>query len=100
MGEILVKFHPTANNEIVKIIENEGGEAVMPDLIDFFQYCFYNTWYEHEHFDMKQSSVWLCNFAIWFVDFLRKDMIKALKASKRFDRLHQLIKLLKKQQKL
>ena len=85
VGEILVKFHPTANNEIVKIIEAEGGEAVMPDLIDFFQYCFYNTWYEHEHFDASQSSVWLCNFAIWFVDFLRKDMIKALKASQRFN---------------
>ena len=85
VGEILVKFHPTANNEIVNIIENEGGEAVMPDLIDFFQYCFYNTWYEHEHFDVKHSSVWLCNFAIWFVDFLRKDMIQALKDSKRFD---------------
>ena len=47
VGEILVKFHPTANNQIVDIIEAEGGEAVMPDLIDFFQYCFYNTWYEH-----------------------------------------------------
>lgn len=88
VGEILVKFHPTANNEIVKIIEEEGGEAVMPDLIDFFQYCFYNTWYEHEHFDMSQKAVWLCNFAIWFIDYLRKDMIKALKESKRFDAPH------------
>jgi len=85
VGEILVKFHPTANNEIVNIIEAEGGEAVMPDLIDFFQYCFYNTWYEHEHFDMSRSSVWLCNIAIWLVDFLRKDMINALKQSQRFD---------------
>ena len=42
VGEILVKFHPTANNEIVDIIEKEGGEAVMPDLIDFFLYCFYS----------------------------------------------------------
>ena len=85
VGEILVKFHPTANNEIVKIIEEEGGEAVMPDLIDFFQYCFYNTRYEHEHFDAKISSVWLCDAAIKFVDFLRKDMIKALEQSQRFD---------------
>ena len=85
VGEILVKFHPTANNEIVKIIESEGAEAVMPDLIDFFQYCFYNNGYKHEHFEASQASAWLCNFGIWFVDFLRKDMIKALKASKRFD---------------
>lgn len=85
VGEILVKFHPTANNQIVEIIENEGGEAVMPDLIDFFQYCFYSTEFEHEHFDVKKSSVMLCNFAIKFIDYLRKDMIKALKQSVRFD---------------
>lgn len=96
VGEILVKFHPTANNQIVDIIEAEGGEAVMPDLIDFFQYCFYNTEYEHEHFDMSQSAVWLCNFAIWFVDYLRKDMIKALKASKRFDAPHPIDQIAKK----
>ncbi|MCB5689491.1 hypothetical protein LIR30_19865, partial [Blautia wexlerae] len=28
VGEILVKFHPTVNNEIVEIIKREGGEAV------------------------------------------------------------------------
>lgn len=88
VGEILVKFHPTANNQIVDIIEAEGGEAVMPDLIDFFQYCFYNTRFEYEHFDAKKSSVRLCDFAIKAVDFLRKDMIKALKQSKRFDAPH------------
>ena len=96
VGEILVKFHPTANNQIVDIIEAEGGEAVMPDLIDFFQYCFYNTWYEHEHFDMSQQAVWLCNFGIWAVDFLRKDMIKALKQSKRFDAPHPIDQIAKK----
>ena len=35
VGEILVKFHPTANNDIVGILENEGAEAVVPDLIRF-----------------------------------------------------------------
>ena len=35
VGEILVKYHPTANNDIVDIVEREGAEAVMPDLIGF-----------------------------------------------------------------
>lgn len=96
VGEILVKFHPTANNQIVDIIEAEGGEAVMPDLIDFFQYCFYNTAYEHEHFDAKKSSVLLCNFAIKAVDFLRKDMTKALNQSQRFTAPHSIDKIAKK----
>lgn len=85
VGEILVKFHPTANNEIVEIIEREGGEAVMPDLIDFFQYCFYNTDFENEHFHASKNMVHLCNLAIKFVDLLRHDMIKALENSNRFE---------------
>lgn len=85
VGEILVKFHPTANNEIVDIVEREGGEAVMPDLIDFFQYCFYSTDFENKYFHASKNSVRLCNLAIKFVDLLRHDMIKALKKSKRFD---------------
>ena len=36
VGEILVKFHPTANNEVVRVIEQEGCEAVVPGLVDFF----------------------------------------------------------------
>ena len=38
VGEILVKFHPTANNDIVSQLEKEGVEAVVPDLLVFFLY--------------------------------------------------------------
>ncbi|MBO6046792.1 MAG: 2-hydroxyacyl-CoA dehydratase [Erysipelotrichaceae bacterium] len=88
VGEILVKFHPTANNEIVKIIEEEGAEAVMPDLLDFFQYSFYNQQYAYRHYDASWKQMQLGNAAIKFIDFLRKDMIKALKASERFTAPH------------
>ena len=40
VGEILVKFSPLANNHIVELLESEGAEAVMPDLMDFLLYCF------------------------------------------------------------
>ena len=49
VGEILVKFHPTANNNIVDVIENEGAEAVIPDLIDFFLYCAYDANFKYEY---------------------------------------------------
>ncbi|HHT24570.1 MAG TPA: 2-hydroxyacyl-CoA dehydratase [Clostridiaceae bacterium] len=42
VGEILVKFHPGANNQVVDVIEQENCEAVMPGLIDFFLYCGFN----------------------------------------------------------
>lgn len=96
VGEILVKFHPTANNQIVDIIESEGGEAVMPDLIDFFQYGFYNSIYKHEHYEGKKSTEMLCRTAIKFVDWLRKDMIHALKNSQRFDAPHPIDQIAKK----
>ncbi|MDT3767869.1 acyl-CoA dehydratase activase-related protein [Gleimia hominis] len=37
VGEILVKFHPYANNHAVGTIEDEGCEAVLPGLLQFFQ---------------------------------------------------------------
>lgn len=85
VGEILVKFHPTANNEIVDIVEREGGEAVMPDLIDFFLYCFYNINFEEKHFHASKKAKHLCNLGISFIEYLRKDMVKALQRSKRFN---------------
>ena len=45
VGEILVKYHPMANNDIVDVIESEGGEAVVLDLIDFFLYGMYSKQY-------------------------------------------------------
>ena len=42
VGEILVKFLPAANNHLVDLLESEGAEAVVPDLLDFLNYCFYN----------------------------------------------------------
>lgn len=38
VGEILVKFHPDANNHAVRVIEEEGCEAVLPGLLQFFEY--------------------------------------------------------------
>ncbi len=38
VGEILVKFHPAANNNIIELLEKEGCEVVVPDLMGFFYY--------------------------------------------------------------
>ena len=48
VGEILVKFHPFANNYIVEVLENEGAEAVVPDLTGFFLYSAYDAVYRYE----------------------------------------------------
>lgn len=84
VGEILVKFHPTANNNVVDIVEQEGGEAVMPDLLDFFLYTAYNANFKHDKLAGSRKSKILSNAAIMAMEFYRKEMKKALNKSNRF----------------
>ncbi|MBQ4133195.1 MAG: 2-hydroxyacyl-CoA dehydratase, partial [Desulfovibrionaceae bacterium] len=42
VGEILIKYHPDANNQTIQVIEAEGGEAVPTELINFVLYCLYD----------------------------------------------------------
>ncbi len=84
VGEILVKFSPLANNHIVELLEAEGAEAVMPDLMDFLLYCFYNSNFKAEHLGGKQSSAWLCNLGISLLEFLRKTARRELEKSRHF----------------
>ena len=72
VGEILVKFSPTANNHIVELLESEGAEAVMPDLMDFLLYCFYNSNFKADNLGMKRSTAHLCNMAISLLEYMRK----------------------------
>ena len=84
VGEILVKFHPEANNHLVELLEREGAEAVMPDLMDFLLYSFYNSNFKAEHLGMKRSTARLCNVGISAIEFLRKTARKELQKSRHF----------------
>ncbi|KGM99507.1 2-hydroxyglutaryl-CoA dehydratase [Clostridium botulinum] len=84
VGEILVKYHPTANNDIVGILESEGAEVVVPDLMDFFLYCAYDETFKYKYLNGKFKSKIISDIAIWYIELFRKDIRKALKESKRF----------------
>lgn len=84
VGEILVKFHPTANNSVVNIVEAEGAEAVMPDLTDFLLYCAYNTDYRHKHLSGSKKSQILGKVAINIIEMYRITYKEALSNSNRF----------------
>ena len=85
VGEILVKFLPSANNHLVDLLESEGAEAVMPDLLDFFMYCFYNSNYKYEYLGKTHKGAIIGNAAISLLEHMRKPATEALTASKRFD---------------
>lgn len=84
VGEILVKFHPTANNEIVDTIEREGAEAVMPDLTDFLLYCAFGTLYKRDKLSGTFKSYLVNKAVIAAIEFYRRHIKLALKRSKRF----------------
>lgn len=85
VGEILVKFHPTANNNVVDIIENEGGEAVMPDLTDFVLYCAYDANFKYKVLSGSKKDQILNNAAISVIEYYRRELKRALSKSKRFE---------------
>lgn len=84
VGEILVKFHPSANNYLVELLEAEGAEAVVPDLLDFFMYSAYNNNFKARYLGKKKSSAVISNTVIWALEQLRKEARDALAKSKHF----------------
>jgi len=86
VGEILVKFHPTANNDIVRILEDEGAEAVVPDLLDFFFYSAYDNKFKADYLGKSKKSKNLSYLAIFYMETYRSVMKKELEKSNRFSR--------------
>ncbi|QSX08949.1 2-hydroxyacyl-CoA dehydratase [Alkalibacter rhizosphaerae] len=85
VGEILVKYHPTANNNIIKVLEEEGAEVVVPDILDFFLYCAYNSVYKHNaSIGSSKKSKTNSNRFIGLIEWYRKAMKNALLKSERF----------------
>ena len=84
VGEILVKFLPSANNYLVELLESEGAEAVVPDLLDFFMYSAYNNNFKARYLGKKKSSARIGNLIIWALERLRDVARKSLTKSKHF----------------
>jgi predicted nucleotide-binding protein (sugar kinase/HSP70/actin superfamily) len=84
VGEILVKYMPLANNHIVDLLEAEGAEAVVPDLIDFFHYSFYNNKFRRENYLTSKKGEVGSLLAIRAVEMIRKPAVQALRESQRF----------------
>ena len=84
VGEILVKFLPAANNHLAELLEAEGAEPVVPDLLDFMNYCFYNQNFKARYLGSKKSTATLANWGIKGIEWVRKTANEAFAASKHF----------------
>ena len=85
VGEILVKYMPLANNHLVELLEKEGAEAVVPDLMDFMNYSLYNGEYKHQFLGTSWTTEATAELGIHAIAMLRQPAIRALKNSKRFE---------------
>lgn len=98
VGEILVKYMPLANNHLVDLLEREGAEAVVPDLMDFMNYSVYNGEYKHKFLGTRWTTAATANLGVTAIRRLRKPAIEALEKSNRFDapmRIEQVAELAK-----
>jgi predicted CoA-substrate-specific enzyme activase len=84
VGEILVKYHPAANNHIVSILESEGAEAVVPDMLDFFLYSLADGIFRHRYLAGSRREMYISKLFIRYLEGFRRDVRKALDRSKRF----------------
>jgi len=84
VGEILVKFHPAANNYLVDLLEAEGAEAVVPDLTDFLLYTFFNNGFKAENLGTSKKSKRIGQLGIWFFEWLRSAARQEFNKSKHF----------------
>ena len=95
VGEILVKFHPTANNQIVETIEREGAECVMPDLLDFFFYSFATGIFRHDQLAFPEKTKRNAKLLVWGLELYRRKMKKYLNKSRRFEAPNSIYKMMK-----
>lgn len=85
VGEILVKFHPTANNQLVDVIEQEGCEAHVPGLVDFFLFGMSNAINTKDEIGSKLTSRFTHITGIKAVEAFRAPINKMLEKTERFE---------------
>ena len=83
VGEVLIKYHPFGNNEVIKVLEEEGAEVISPDFIGFIKYvCTQKiTNYKLLKTDKKQARIF--KLVIEIIELIEKDLAKELRKSKK-----------------
>ncbi|OQB24287.1 MAG: Activator of (R)-2-hydroxyglutaryl-CoA dehydratase [Firmicutes bacterium ADurb.Bin182] len=82
VGEILVKYHPAANNKMAEFLESEGAEIIVPGLVEFFLYCAYGKGAGRRYLAESALKSALGRLAVKFIEHYRDYMRKALKNSR------------------
>ena len=84
VGEILVKYHPIANNRLEEFLATEGAEVIMPDLLNFMEYMAFDAIVKHALLDGSYLDKLKAEISIQVMEFFRRPAMKALAKSRRF----------------
>lgn len=84
IGEIFLKYHSLANNNIIGLLEKEGAEVIIPDLMYFLLYCAYNQKFKYEKLGGSLKDLVGGKLAIRYLESYTSEIKKALKNSNRF----------------
>ena len=79
VGEILVKYHFFANDNLIEKLEHEGSEVFLPDLMGFVKYCAYNAVIKSRMLKTSAISAFLFQQGLNIIDYLEKPVKEALK---------------------
>ncbi len=85
VGEILVKYMPFANNHLAELLEAEGAEPVVPDLMDFVNYTLYNGGFKSAYLGKGAGGRAASTWGVRLIRNFRKPALDALAASERFE---------------
>lgn len=95
VGEIMVKYHPEANDHIVDYLENEGCEVVVAGLSEFFLYCASNPIWQERYLGKSRYASLKAKISISLLTYMLKPMNSALRKSTRFEPMPSIFELAK-----
>ncbi len=85
VGEILVKYHPDANNRVVELIEDEGCEATVGDLMGFLIYSCLGGIINRPVLGTPRKDKAIALAATGMLEALRRPASAAFARSERFE---------------
>ncbi len=85
VGEILVKYHPDANNHVVTVVERQGCEAEIPGLLGFVLNSLHTGDWRYEHLGVDKRARHVRRALAFLLERYQRPAVKALARSDRFE---------------
>ena len=82
VGEILIKYHHYGNNHLADLLEKEGLEVVVPELMGFVKYCVTDSIIKEKLLKGRKLDAFLNKQALGIIEWYEKTARKTLEKTK------------------